>query len=470
MRKLGKANRKLFIFMLIIVIFFISIFVYFITMALNHDNNIYEIDVNTLFYDEDFRQVVTESDGTLKRKYDGKYHLTTEEGDYTIGSPCLGSNQDDYALKLYGTAYQISTDGTVTKVTNETSIAKASPAKFYKLKDRKYLFVEQEIYTEDGSIDTSDYLIIELDRQGNATLSNDDINVKTINPLILKGSIFDFDVANEKLIYDKNEIDLKNIIGSSNEYKESTDKNDNDNEESDDNDDTNEIINYYDQYSQNVVNSFNNLTNSVNSINENSKDTIKKDEIYFDFSRWSALKKVFSTASSINIDYIVFDPNSEYQAIFILIRDATGEYQNKYYLNKDSSSYVIRDLIPDNEYTLSFGYRLVSGSEDVYEDTVTVKTKVPSYSIDITKVSRNTIYFTLKVDSNYAFESANVSLYSDTNKIAVESIDYTKISNNQYNGKLNYSNLGYLVEVKLEDIVYNGNVVILDVSDKFINE
>lgn len=470
MRKLGKANRKLFIFMSIIVIFFISIFVYFITMALNHDNNIYEIDVNTLFYDEDFRQVVTESDGTLKRKYDGKYHLTTEEGDYTIGSPCLGSNQDDYALKLYGTAYQISTDGTVTKVTNETSIAKASPAKFYKLKDRKYLFVDQEIYTEDGSIDTSDYLIIELDRQGNATLSNDDINVKTINPLILKGSIFDFDVANEKLIYDKNEIDLKNIIGSSNEYKESTDKNDNDNEESDDNDDTNEIINYYDQYSQNVVNSFNNLTNSVNSINENSKDTIKKDEIYFDFSRWSALKKVFSTASSINIDYIVFDPNSEYQAIFILIRDATGEYQNKYYLNKDSSSYVIRDLIPDNEYTLSFGYRLVSGSEDVYEDTVTVKTKVPSYSIDITKVSRNTIYFTLKVDSNYAFESANVSLYSDTNKIAVESIDYTKISNNQYNGKLNYSNLGYLVEVKLEDIVYNGNVVILDVSDKFINE
>ena len=470
MRKLGKANRKLFIFMSIIVIFFISIFVYFITMALNHDNNIYEIDVNTLFYDEDFRQVVTESDGTLKRKYDNKYHLTTEEGDYTIGSPCLGSNQDDYALKLYGTAYQISTDGTVTKVTNETSIAKASPAKFYKLKDRKYLFVDQEIYTEDGSIDTSDYLIIELDRQGNATLSNDDINVKTINPLILKGSIFDFDVANEKLIYDKNEIDLKNIIGSSNEYKESTDKNDNDNEESDDNDDTNEIINYYDQYSQNVVNSFNNLTNSVNSINENSKDTIKKDEIYFDFSRWSALKKVFSTASSINIDYIVFDPNSEYQAIFILIRDATGEYQNKYYLNKDSSSYVIRDLIPDNEYTLSFGYRLVSGSEDVYEDTVTVKTKVPSYSIDITKVSRNTIYFTLKVDSNYAFESANVSLYSDTNKIAVESIDYTKISNNQYNGKLNYSNLGYLVEVKLEDIVYNGNVVILDVSDKFINE
>ena len=182
------------------------------------------------------------------------------------------------------------------------------------------------------------------------------------------------------------------------------------------------------------------------------------------------MKKVSSTASSINIDYIVFDPNSEYQALFILIRDATGEYEQKYYLNKDSSSYVIRDLVPDNEYTLSFGYRLVSGSEDVYEDTVTIKTKVPSYSIDITKVTRDTIYYTLNVDSNYAFERANISLYSDSNRIAIESIDYTKISNNQYSGKLNYSNLGYLVEVKLEDIVYNGNVVILDVSDKFINE
>ncbi len=469
MRKLGKANRKMFILLTILVIFVILIFIYFIGISLSHDNNTYEILADTVFYDEDFMKITTSDKGTLKRKYDGKYYLTFDDTSYKIGSPCLSSNSNDYRLKLYGTAYEIGTDGSVKKVTNETSITKASPAKFYKLKDRKYLIVDQKIYTEDRSIETEDYLLIELDKQGNATLANDSINVKTINPLIIKGSIFDFDVANEKLIYEKNEIDLKNIIGSSNKYKE--DEKDttltNDEKEEDNNDD---IVNYYDQYSQNVVNSFNNLTNSVNNINDNSKDTVKKGEVYFDFSRWAALKKVSANASSITVEYIVFDPNSEYQALFLLVTDIESNEVNKYYLNKDASNYVLNNLEPDHEYTITFGYSLVAGNRDVYEDTVVIKTKIPSYKLDITKVTKDRIYYTLEIDSNYAIESADISLYTDQTKANVETVKSSSFTNNKYNGSLTYNNLGYLNELKLENIMYNGGSINLDVSDKFINE
>lgn len=476
MRKLGKENRKLFILLTIIVIVIILLFGYFLKVALTTDRNVYEIKAGTLFYDKDYREIIPEEKATLKKRYDGNYHLNVEDKEkthYAIGPVAIASREDDYALHLYGTAYQISTSGEVQKVVKETKIAKSAPAKFYKISDRKYLFVDKKIYTKDKSIDTSDYLIIELDKQGNATLANQEMNIKTINPIVLKGSIFDFDVVHEKLIYEKNEIDLKNIIGSSNQYtdkeeKEKTEKEDKDKKKDDNNQDT---LNYYDHYFKNVVNSFNNLTNSVNTINDNSKDTVKKGEVYFDFSRWISLKKVTSSVTSITLDYTVFDPNSEYQAVFLLVREATGSDTQKIQLNKDNTSYILRELKPDNEYIISLGYRLVGSDEDVYDDSVKAKTTLPSYNLNITKVTKDKIYYNLKIDTGYAATSARVSLYSDSTRIMDQAVDIAKaISKNGFTGSMSYDSLGYFIEVRLEDIVYNGTIITLDVSDKFINE
>ena len=62
------------------------------------------------------------------------------------------------------------------------------------------------------------YLLVELDKIGNAKLSNNKINLKTISPTKLVTSKYTFDIANEILTYGSDIIDLKKIIGSTNTY------------------------------------------------------------------------------------------------------------------------------------------------------------------------------------------------------------------------------------------------------------
>ncbi len=57
-----------------------------------------------------------------------------------------------------------------------------------------------------------------IDKLGNALLLNNEINAKTINEMIISTDEFSFDVANESLVYDNENIDLKKIIGSTNEH------------------------------------------------------------------------------------------------------------------------------------------------------------------------------------------------------------------------------------------------------------
>lgn len=468
MRKLGKENRKMFIILSLIVAIVIFLFAYFIKIALSFDRNVYKIDAGTTLYNEKYEKIISEEDATLKKGFDGKYHLITKDNKkYTLGDVVVSSKETKASIDLYGIAYQVSTNGEVTKVSEKTSISKSSPAKFYKLADRKYLFVDDSIYTDDNQINEKDYLIIELNKQGNPTLVNENTNFKTIKNITLKGSIFDFDVANEKLIYNGNEINLKDIIGSSNEYKESQNKNtDNNNKNDEKNNDSSNNQNYYDDYYKNVVTSFNNLTNSVNNINDNTKDNVKKDEIYFDFSRWITLKNITTDVTSITVDYTIFDPNNEYQSVFFLIRD--GDDTSKITLDKNNSSYYFRNLKPNTEYTISMGYTLVDSDEEIYTDTIKVKTHKPSNTLKITKITKDKIYYKIKFDNQYILDSARVTLYSDGNVINSEDIDIVKAKNG-YESFMTYNELGQNIVIRLENTTYNGEQVDLNVQDKIIN-
>ena len=54
----------------------------------------------------------------------------------------------------------------------ETVIKSSVITKFYKLADRKYLVVDKDIKTSDGLLSTNEFLMIDLDKVGNATLVN----------------------------------------------------------------------------------------------------------------------------------------------------------------------------------------------------------------------------------------------------------------------------------------------------------
>lgn len=480
-KKFHVNNIGKFIFFAIIVILIIGLFVYFLFRFNKMDNNKYVVRSGSVFYSDNYKFLKSEGESYISARLDGNYYWYDDKEKKSsrenIGPNPVIYNSSDYKINLYGNAYQVMSSGEVLSLSGLTEITKASPTKFYKLEDRKYLMVDSSLRTNDKSIKTTGYLIIELDRQGNATFANHELNIKTIKPLILKGTTMNFDIANEKLIYGKKEINLKNIIGSTNDYKEEnpktsiSEKGDSSigGEISSSSSSSSSSESYYDEYVRDVIYSVNNLTKSVTDVNDKTDSSLKKNEIYYDFSKYIALKNVSSTVSSISTDYVVVDSNNEYQYVFLKIVDSTG-YSNTYYLNKNETNYIIRDLLVDKTYTLSFGYKLVGADSEVVEDIVNVKTKAPSCYVNILKLSNSTLTYNVKIGMEYQFTSGDIYLYTDDIFASSSSVDMAKAaSNGGFTGTLGFSRLGNINTLKLENIMYNGSNVNIDCSYRFVS-
>jgi hypothetical protein len=335
---------------------------------------------------------------------------------------------------------------------------------FFKISDRKYMFVDKKLQTSDNSIKTTEYLIVELDKQGNATFINFENNVKTIKPLILKGTQYDFDIANEKLLIGENkEIDLKAVIGSTNLYEE---------EEEDVSEKVDVELGYYDEYFNAIKNSFNNLTSSMSGMNENIQIEMNKEEAYLDLTRWTTLKKVSSDVNSITLNYAVFDPNNEYSEIFVSIKD--GDTVTKYQLSKSNDTYTITNLIPDHAYEISYGYKVVKAvGDDTIEtltDSLKVKTKGVNYKVQIKKITASGIYYKLIFNNNYIPSSCEITLYNNDNILDTRTVTQAEISKNgTFEGFFAATSLDYMVILKLHQVAYAGSSINYETYAKFIN-
>ena len=81
----------------------------------------------------------------------------------------------------------------------------------------------------------------------------------------------------------------------------------------------------------------------------------------------------------------------------------------------------------------------------------------------------NKIYFTLKIDKNYVFDSSDISLYVDGDKKQTLNVDIDEaISENGYTGSFDYV-YGDMSVIKLENILYDGETQNINISTKFKN-
>lgn len=467
-RKLGPKNSVLFVFMAILFVGIIGVFAYFISYQLKKANHTYNIANGGILFDYKNNYIELKNGGVLTRGFDKNYYIsyTDEESNSykeKLGKDAVVFKEGDYKLYFYGTAYMIASNGEVEKVTEQTEIVKSASPFFFKISDRKYMFVDKKLQTSDGSIKTTDYLIVEIDKQGNATFINFENNVKTIKPLILKGTQYDFDIANEKLIIGEDkEVDLKTVIGSSNLYEE---------EEEDVSETVDTELGYYDEYFNAIKNSFNNLSSSMSGMNENIQIEMNKEEAYLDLTRWTTLKNVSSDVNSIKINYAVFDPNNEYSEIFVSIKN--GDEVTKYQLSKSNDTYTITNLIPDHAYEISYGYKVVKAVGDDTIETITdslkVKTKGINYKVKITKITSSGIHYKVIFNNNYIPSSCEVTLYNNDNIIGTRTITEAEIKNGTFQGYFDAASLEYLVILKLHQVVYAGSNISYETYAKFIN-
>lgn len=429
-RKYDIRNKKSFLIIVVLAITIISIFSLFIYRYKQASKIEYKVDGGSVLQDTDKNFIRIEEDAVLKIRWNNNYYLIYQDKKISLGKRVIVYNELKGSLTMYGDFYEIQEDGKIIKNSNETKLSNTTNTKFYKLADREYLLVDREIKSSDDNTKALGYLLVELDKLGNAKLSNNKINLKTITPTILVTAKYRFDINNEILNFGKYDIDLKKIIGSSNQYKPEAENGGSgsgngsgsgsgngsgDGTGTGDGSGTGE----------NVIGgtgggagtgSGTGVNNTRPGGEDVDPDTVK------DKTKMTSVVRVYEGLTQVDVDYVVYDPYNEYKDVYAeVVKNGKAEV---IHLSKTDTHLVIDGLVPDNDYMVSFVYTTIdSDSGNLVRHTfekLDLRTKKPTYKIGVYKISsvNHTLSYKFSMEDNYKIDKALINLsfeYTDIN-------------------------------------------------------
>ena len=179
----------------------------------------YIVPAGSTVYDVDNEYIPVEEDATIYQKKTGVYYLKTSDKDvYTLGTNVVVKDSKTHSVWVYGDLYEIAADGTVSVLSGRNELKNSGQPGLYKLADRKYLMTGNSIASTDKEYSTSEYVYINVYKSGAAVLMNDQSNQNILRPIMLNSEDLYLDISSEYAFYHNNLINLKNVIGSTNEY------------------------------------------------------------------------------------------------------------------------------------------------------------------------------------------------------------------------------------------------------------
>ena len=520
MRNLTAGNKMNFTIFAFIVLVILLILAGAVFIVLKNGKTEYEVSSSICTYDSNLNYIELGSDGVVTKKWTGGYYLTENDTkeEYNLGNYSVVYDKNRNAVSLFGDFYQVFEGGNVNKLTDYNTITGTNECKFFKIEDRKYLIIAPNIENNTGSLSAKNYLLVTVDKLGNAQLLNNEINAKTIKEMIISTSDFDFDVANEKLVYKQEQasINLKKILGSTNEYvqvaKEEKEENTEENNEAqnttvsqvggnnyssttnNNNSSTTTIISGNAQNNTNTGNVQQGTkidTTWVDRLNSWIKDVAagfdsiyngnsgKKDDTIL--ARSIKLNSLNSGVSYIDVNYSVTDPENKYNVVYLRVSGENIEPYN-ISLDKSNTSYRITGLMPNSNYYVEMGYKTIFSDANVdeqVEDMMTTRTKAPTESLKITKITTDNIYYTLNIDSQYVYDSgAKIAVYVNNEAVAYDTINLSssaleKAAAGGYTGSFKipqeYKTTNGSIKLELQDTMYNGKQVDQYLGAKIIN-
>ena len=471
MRKYDKKNKRNIGIILVISALIIVMFSLVINLFLSRDKNEYKVEEKTLVFDKDKTIIKVEKPAVIKTKWNKKYYLIQDKVSTELGNTAITYNEDIGALKLYGKYYEISSGDEINITSGETVIKSTALTKFYKLEDRKYLVVDKEIKSADGLLSTSDFLMIDLDKAGNATLTNHKVNLKTFSATTIVTSNYTFDIANEILVYGSDKIDLKKIIGSSNTYtKEELVPDEEDNNKGNSSENNTPANNGVTGVTDNSRANGDNTTNGGNSsgnTGDKGKNNVVIEEIKKATKRTSVIA-VTSTVNKINVDYVIYDPKKEYSSVYMEVKKENSSNIDTIYLNSGSTSYEIsNNVFPNTNYELTFKYSYIDDENQMHVETfdkVNITTKKPQVSLKVTRTSKDGIDYLVTTDNSYPLTSGTLTVTKNGEVVSSNEITL----NGNTVGHVNITNLleDDSIELSLTS-VKSDETVIKDLSSSY---
>lgn len=466
MRKYDKRNKIYFGIVLVASLILIIIFSFFIAKVIKNGKIEYFIDEGSILYDKDKNLIKLESESVLKIKWNDEYYLMEDKNMYLLGTNSIIYNPSKDIMQLYGKYYEVTSGGEDNVIVYEDeTVVRTTESKFLKIADRKYLIIDPVIKTENGSLNTKNYLIVELDKMGNATLINNEVNLKTFEPTTIITSNFTFDIANEQLTISDQIIDLKKIIGSTNEYVKPEDK---PSDGEDDNSSDNNTGNNDDNTSEGGNNEGQTGGNNNNNDDENIDDIIDK-------TKTTSIISVNPSVGNISIDYVIYDPLNEYESVFVEVRDDNNTLVSVGYFDKMNTNFIITGLKANITYNLTFKYVYYREGVRVEEkfDEASVTVGKPNISLRVDKVTSKTIYYTVLLDKDYSLDTLTVNLVSDLEDGSQINLYNTFDSNTLANkesvsGSFNYSNIGQFATLYINNVKFSGYPIDIDAKYKVV--
>ena len=487
LRKYDLRNKRSFLIVGIIAIILIVIFSFFIYKFIKIGNVEYKLDSGTVIMDNNNDSMVLKENATLKMKWTGNYYLKFDDSKKEeVLSPNVIS-YDDGKIYLYGKFFEVRNKDDIVITKDETKIDNISTPRFYKIEDRKYLLVSGSIISSDGQISANDFLLVELDKSGNAKLTNNKVNLKTISKTTLVTSTYEFDINNELLKFGDDTIDLKKIIGTSNQYKEDDSKGSGDGTEDGTGDGTGTGNGGGNETGQ---------TNTGNVVTPDSKGEVvnnkdnkdnKPDDTKKPQATVTSVVGVTASYNNINANYVIYDPYNNYTSTFVEVRNSSGALIKKVNMSKSGNSVILDNLDYNSTYTLLFKYSYTENGEEKYNTYYeeTVNTKSPKYYITLNKVSNisKTVSYNVNLD-NSAFNeiiSGTVPVTINATLRVGDTVIYGNISKEVTEGKVpkflsgtfalpDNINVGDVVTIKVNSVNINGKTINYnDIEYRFIN-
>ena len=131
-RKYDIRNKKSFIIILILSIAIISVFSLFIYKYSKASKIEYVIESGTVLQDVDKNYISVDDDALLKIRWNDSYYLVYNDEKINLGKKVIAYNTITGSMKLYGTFYEIASDGKIVENKNETILDNTTDCKFYK--------------------------------------------------------------------------------------------------------------------------------------------------------------------------------------------------------------------------------------------------------------------------------------------------------------------------------------------------
>lgn len=475
MRKYDSKNKRNIGIIIGVCIIFAVIFSFFLIKEIKLSKIKYELEASTVLFDIDKNNILLNSIGEIKKKWNKKYYLTYEDEQYNVGTHVIAFNNNRNSLSLYGEFYEVKSNSEVEITKEETILNNLGISKFYKIEDRKYLIIDPNIRTQDESLKTTNYLIVELDKQGNAILYNNSLNVKVFSASKILTTNYTFDIANELLIYENETVDLKKILGTTNEYKEKEEE-DNKNPDKENESTTGDgqgggegtgtgtgIGNdNQDGTGDNQTGTGNN-NGTGGDAGDNSDDDIITDENgpsigdneIINQTAYTSIIRLTPSTNSISIDYVIYDKLGKYLNTYVEVK--SGNTYNVVTLPKSTTNILLTNLKPGTNYELTFKYKHLDDGlvKEETIDSYDVVTLFPTVTLTGTKVTSKAISYKLTT-SSYSIDSAKLRLYINNEKQTNE----ISVSGNNITGSFNITGIKFpgnaIVELRLEDVIISG--------------